>query len=141
MRNKKVCTNNCAVVGVIEAILIISLIAIIISLTQLVYIPQLMETREAEHMDVVANQFSDLKFATDLHLAMKTDIPISTSITLGSRELPYFVTARALGYLNIVSDKCVITITKNASESYVYSLGIIKYDAQNAYFTDQSYIL
>ena len=53
--------NNHAVAGVIEALLIVALVAIIISTIQLVYIPQIMSQREADHMQEISNQFSYIK--------------------------------------------------------------------------------
>ena len=61
MTNKKD-RKKLAVAGVIEALLLVALASIILSTIQLVYIPQMMEEREAEHMDEVSNQFSSLKF-------------------------------------------------------------------------------
>ncbi|HDO19798.1 MAG TPA: hypothetical protein ENG74_03635 [Thermoplasmatales archaeon] len=132
--------NRFAVVGVIEAILLIALFAIILSTIQLVYIPEVMKNREAEHMDKVADQFSQLKLSIDLHTVTRTNFSISVPITLGSRELPYFITARALGDISIKDDEIEISI-KTATSYTNLSLGIIEYDARNAYFVDQSYIL
>lgn len=98
-----------------------------------------MEDKEAEHMEEVANQFAQLKFAIDIQSIAESDIPISTPITLGSKELPYFVSSRAFGSLEILEDECSITIT-NSTAPYSYSIGTIKYSSTNAYFIDQSFI-
>ena len=58
-----------AVVGIIVAVLLIGLILVVISIFQTVFIPNWMEQIEAEHMDDVAQQFSQLKFAIDIHRA------------------------------------------------------------------------
>jgi len=94
MKKRNFTKEDKGVAGVIEALLIVALVAIVISTIQLVYIPQVMNQREADHMDVVSNQFSSMKAMIDLQSMTEKDVPISSPITLGSRELPYFVTAR-----------------------------------------------
>jgi len=139
MKNKKLIKRKDAVAGVIEALLLVALVAIIISTIQLVYIPQMMEQRESDHMDDTENQFSYLKSIIDLQSMVKEDVPISAPITLGSRELPYFVTARAFGQLDIIdedrTDNYILTDSLNVP------LTSIKYKAHNSYFTDQTYAL
>ena len=139
MKNKKLIKRKDAVAGVIEALLLVALVAIIISTIQLVYIPQMMEQRESDHMDDAENQFSYLKSVIDLQSMVKEDVPISAPITLGSRELPYFVTARAFGQLDIIdedrTDDYILTDSLNVP------LTSIKYKAHNSYFTDQTYAL
>ena len=152
MRYNKRFTNNRAVAGVIEALLMVALISIVISMIQLIYIPQVMEQREAEHMDAVSNQFSQLKSIIDtqsLFGSMDTDapladVPMTSLITLGSRELPYFVSFPATGELNIVEDENVkITIFPPPGAFPVDGLpfGSIMYEATNNYFDDQTYVL
>ena len=139
MKNEKLIKRKDAVAGVIEALLLVALVAIIISTIQLVYVPQMMEQRESDHMDDVENQFSYLKSVIDLQSMVKEDIPISSPITLGSRELPYFVTARAFGQLDIID--------KAGTDGYIETdflnvpLTSIKYKAHNSYFIDQTYAL
>lgn len=129
-----------AVSGVIEALLLVALVAIVISTIQLVYVPQIMEQREAEHMDEVSNQFSYLKSMIDIQIATKSDAPIFSMITLGSRELPYLVSARAFGQLSIPqSDLSEILVGADPNPYYVITA--IKYEAYNSYFIDQTYIL
>ena len=95
--------NNKGQVGVIVAILIISLLVAVLVIIQTYYVPQWMKEREAEHMDSVANQFASLKYSIDLQATEKSPSPLINSITLGSKELPYFVSSRAFGSLNILS--------------------------------------
>ena len=95
--------NNKGQVGVIVAILIISLLVAVLVIIQTYYVPQWMKEREAEHMDVVANQFASLKYSIDLQATQKSHSPLVNSITLGSKELPYFISSRAFGSLQILS--------------------------------------
>ena len=95
--------NKNAQVGIIVAILVISLFVAVIVIIQVHYVPEWMKDKEADHMDAVANQFANLKFSIDLQAMSKADIPITNSITLGSKELPYFMSARAFGSLQVLS--------------------------------------
>jgi len=90
-------------VGVVVAILLVVLLVSVLAVIQLYYVPRWMEEREAEHMDVVANQFATLKYAIDLLAMEKISSPLTTSITLGSKELPYFLSSRSFGSLQILS--------------------------------------
>ncbi|MDH7516906.1 MAG: hypothetical protein QHH19_00950 [Candidatus Thermoplasmatota archaeon] len=137
MKNKKFTKQNYAVAGVIEALLLVGLVAVILSVIQFYYIPEVMTQREAEHMDEVANQFSFLKAIIDLQSIEKKDVPISSPITLGSRELPYFVTARALGELRILDNVGNIKV----DFASILTLTSIRYEAFNSYFIDQIYAL
>jgi len=137
---KKMKNSDDAVVGIVATFLIVGLIVTVISMIQAVYVPEWMEQTEADHMEVVADQFSQLKFAIDIQSAnKKPDIPISTSITLGNKELPFLTSSRAYGSLDILSDECIVTIT-NDSGPVSYPLGVIKYSSANAYFLNQAYI-
>jgi len=138
MKNKNFIKENRAVAGVIEALLLVALVAVVLSTIQLVYIPQVMEQREAEHMDDVSNQFSYLKSMIDIQTSTRSDATMFSMITLGSRELPYFVTARAFGGLNIIEDE---DSNITWSGSFSIPLTSIKYDAYNSYYVDQTYVL
>lgn len=138
---RKLKNSDEGVVGIIIAFLLTGLIVVVISIIQTVYVPKWMEQAEAEHMEVVADQFSQLKFAIDTQSAIKQkDTPISTSITLGNKDMPFLTSNKAYGSLEILSDECIITIRDNNSKSYSYPISIIKYACQNNYFLEQSYI-
>ena len=96
--------NERGQVGVVVAILMVSLFVAVIVLVQVYYVPNWMKDREADHMDTVANQFSQIKASIDIETMAQRDISLINSITLGSKELPFFVSARAFGSLNILSD-------------------------------------
>lgn len=155
MRIENFKVSEPAVAGVVEAMLLVALFAIILSTIQLTYIPEVMEQREAEHMDQVSNQFSHLKSLIDIQAlagSMETDVPLAyvpmtSQITLGSRELPYFITARAFGELNIINDENDYNITvfpeiyPEGAPQNIFPLTSIKYEAYNSYFVDQTYVL
>ncbi len=142
---RKLKNSNEGVVGIIIAFLLTGLIVVVISIIQTVYVPKWMEQAEAEHMEVVADQFSQLKFAIDTQSAIKQkDTPISTSITLGNKDMPFLTSNKAYGSLEILSDECTITITEitedNLTLNHSFPVKIIKYNCQNNYFLEQSYI-
>jgi len=137
---RKKTTDN-AVVGVVTAILLIGLIVAIISLVQTMYIPKIMEQREADHMDKVAEQFTDLTSVIDGQAADRTkSMPIATSITLGSKELPYMLSIRAYGALEILDNARWINITyKSNGTTKPFRIGVITYSSTNGYFLNQNY--
>jgi len=139
MKKQGFVKNNHAVAGVIEFLLIIALIAIILSMIQVYYIPEIMNQREADHMDDVANQFSYLKSIIDLQGMTKEDVPISSPLTLGSMEIPYFATARATGQIEVIEDEHY-NINLDFG-TLIIPLTSIRYSANNWYYVDQVYSL
>jgi hypothetical protein len=141
MKIRKIKNSNDAIVGIVTAFLITGLIVVVISVIQTVYVPKWMEQSEAEHMETVADQFSQLKFAIDTQSALKNpDTPISTSITLGNKEVPFLTSSRAYGSLDIMSDEYMVTITTSDSGDSSYHAGVIKYSSVNSYFLNQDYV-
>ncbi|DAC72977.1 MAG TPA: hypothetical protein DSN98_02305 [Thermoplasmata archaeon] len=144
MKQRKFRIQNQAVAGVIEALLMVALVSVVISLIQLIYIPEVMEQKEAEHMDLVSNQVSALKSMVDLQGMTRSSAPISSMITLGSRDLPYFITAKAFGEVTVNEDpsfKITLLPPPGSLPSGTVPLTSIQYAADNSYFVDQTYIL
>jgi hypothetical protein len=129
-----------AVAGIVVAVMIVGLVLAVVSIIQTVYIPKWMQNREAEHMGVVSDQFSQLKFAIDSQIALKEDIPISTSITLGSRELGFFMSNKAFGRLSLVNDEWKYHLALKSGETFEDTIGGLCYTSENSYFIDQEYI-
>jgi len=122
-------------VGVIVAILMVTLLVAVLVLIQVYYVPNWMKDKEASHMDTVANQFSNLKFSIDLQATSTMYAPITSSITLGSKELPYFVSSRAFGSLNILP-----TTSSNFSVYITSQSGMIKTLYQSTITTPVTYV-
>lgn len=136
MKQIKKQTTDSAVVGIVTAILLVGLIVTIISIIQVVYVPSIMEQREAEHMDKVEEQMASLTSVIDYQAAIaKKGIPIASFVTLGNRELPFFVSSKAFGTLEIIDNSSSVTI----NETYSFPIGRITYSSTNAYYLDQSY--
>ncbi|MCU0851223.1 MAG: hypothetical protein MUC80_08160 [Candidatus Thermoplasmatota archaeon] len=133
--------SNNAVVGVVTAVLLIGLIVAVISLIQTIYIPKIMEQREAEHMDKVAEQFTYLTSVIDGQAADQSkNLPVATSVTLGSKELPYMLSIKAFGTLQILDNARFINITlSDGTTVESFPIGVISYSSINGYFLDQTY--
>jgi hypothetical protein len=151
-RNKKMTGFICSdegVAGVVVAVLLLGLIVSAVGMVQGIFVPQWMEEKEAEHMEQVSNQFSQLKFAIDTQSALEEpNCPITTSITLGSKELPFLVSSRSYGSLKILPEdfRIIINILEvqdahSYVKPYIDTLGAIEYSSSNAYYIDQSYVL
>jgi hypothetical protein len=135
MKRIKKKTTDSAVVGIVTAILLVGLVVTVISIIQVVYVPNIMGQREAEHMDKVEEQFASLTSVIDYQAAdAKKGIPIASFITLGNRELPFFVSSKAFGTLEILDNSNNITINTS-----IFKIGRITYSSTNAYYLDQSY--
>ena len=138
---RKIIKSNDGVVGIVVAVLLIGLLVSVISLVQAIYVPKWMQQKEAEHMDEVVAQFSNLKFVIDTQASTKiNNTPIATSITLGSKELPYLMSVRSYGNLEILSNAFKITLNNDLTGDNENPIGTIKYSSMNAYFIDQSFI-
>ena len=129
-----------AVAGIVVAVMIVGLVLAVISIIQTVYIPKWMESREAEHMGVVSDQFSQLKYTIDTQVGLKQDNPISSSITLGSRELGFFISNKAFGRLSLLLDGWAYRITRTVGDTYEDNFGILRYTSENAYYLNQAYV-
>ncbi len=132
-------TRNEAVAGIVVAVMIVGLVLAVVSIIQTIYVPKWMETREAEHMGVVSDQFSQLKFAIDSQIVLQKNTPISSSITLGSRELGFFISNKAFGRLAIVTNGWAYRVTTTIGNTFEDNLGVLRYNSENAYFLNQAY--
>lgn len=132
--------HSSAVAGVIEALLLVALVSIVISMIQLVYVPQMMQQKEADHMDAVFNQFSELKSMVDMQAMSRSTSPISSMLTLGSPKMPYFLTVPALGKVSF-SNSSYSNITILPFAFHNLTLSSILYESENSYFVDQTYAL
>ena len=142
MLKRKIYKANEGVVGIVVAVLLIGLIVTFLSIIQMQYVPEWMKQKEAEHMDDVTNQFSDIKYAIDTQTLFKEkNILITSPVTLGSSELSFFVSIRAYGQLDIIKNAFSITfIDKSGNSKPFLNNGIIKYSSVNGYLENQNFI-
>ncbi len=135
---RKIKDQDKAVAGVVVAILLIGLFFTALGVIQSFYVPDWMKQKESEHIDDVANQFTQLKFAIDTTcVSEQRNAVITSSITLGSKEMPYFSSSRAYGSLEINPNECKIILNDTIGNKKTYLLGNIKYSSINAYFLNQ----
>ena len=142
MKLKKISKSDNAVVGIVAAFLIVGLVVAVLSVVQTQYVPKWMREKEADHMNELADQFAQLKYAIDIHAnsgEKNKNTPISTTITLGSKELPYLMSVRAQGHIEILANDCNITIL-NETDIFTFEPGTIKYSSFNNYYINQDYI-
>jgi hypothetical protein len=139
---KKISNSNDAVVGIVVAVLLVGLLVTFMSIIQVHYVPKWMKENEGQHMDEVSNQFSQFKFAIDTQTALKQqDIPMTSPFTLGSTELPFFMSMPAYGQLNVIDDACNISFYNDSGGLLRgYDLGIVKFSSINAYLQNQYFI-
>jgi len=98
-----------------------------------------MKEKESEHMNVLGDQFAQLNYAISTHvLNGKENIPMTTTISLGSKEMPYLMSVRAYGKLSILQDDLIISI--NGTPNKNITVGTIEYSSYNNYFIDQNFI-
>jgi hypothetical protein len=137
---RQIKNSDDAVVGIIVAILLIGLLVMVVSVVQTVFIPNWMKEIEADHMDQVADQFGQLKFAIDVESALKTeDLPITAPITIGNKGFPILQSLRSYGNLNILENAFSFRY-ENATFDNELNIGNIAYSSQNSYYLDQIYI-
>lgn len=152
MKKKTLIKKNDAVSGVIEALLLVALVAIILAIIQVIYIPEIMIDREIEHMNEVEKQFSNLKATIDIQSITEENAPVISVITLGNKELPYFVSVGSTGFLRIINQSIYnITFIPNNGNfglesevdfnRTVFPLSSIKYSAYNYYISNEDYLL
>jgi hypothetical protein len=136
--------DNNGAAGIIVAVMLIGLFFTFLSVVQLSYIPNWSEEREAEHMEKVAEQFTQLKFAVDvLSTIEQTGNKITTAITLGTNEIPlplFLKSEKSFGYLKLIDDESMINITDTTPVTNSYDLGSIKYSPRNSEYIETDYI-
>jgi hypothetical protein len=137
-------SNNYGAAGIIVAVMLIGLFFTFLSVVQLSYIPNWSEEREAEHMEKVAEQFTQLKFAVDvLSTIEQSGNKITSSLTLGTNEIPlplFLKSEKSFGYLRLISDESMINITDTTPITSSYELGSIRYSPRNSKYIETDYI-
>jgi hypothetical protein len=140
MKSKKILSklknSESAVVGIVVTVLLIGLFLVIMVLLNTLYIPQWLETSEAGHMDDISQQFSQLKYALDLQSIIDDNTAITTSIKLGTSDIPFFNKGRTSDTLEIIKDAITIEFSPGGS----YTSDAIIFSSGNSYFVNQIYM-
>ena len=129
-------TTDDAVVGIVVTVLLIGLIIVVMVMINTVYVPQWLESSEAAHMEDVSRQFTQLKYALDIQSAVNDSTAMTTSVTLGNKEIPFFNKGRTFDTLDIINDAITIDFSPGGS----YTSDAMVFSSGNSYFVDQSYI-
>ncbi len=140
LKIKNIIKSDEAVAGVVVGLLFIVFIITAISFIQTSYVPQWIEDKEAEHMDKVANQFSQIKFSIDTLSAISQENSIvSNPVSLGTKENPFLMSSRSYGDIEINPNECKITVKHSGGEE-TYLLGSIIYNSKNSHYINQKYV-
>jgi len=132
----KINQSDDAVVGIVVAVLFIGLILIVITMINAVYVPQWLENSEANHMSEVKNQFTQLKYALDMQTIVNDSTAITSPVTLGTKEIPFFDRGRTFDSIEIIKNAITIDFDPGGS----YTSDAIIFSSGNMYFVDQSFI-
>ena len=138
--NRIIHQNDEAVVGIVVTVLLIGLILAVLVMVNTIYVPDWLEESEAAHMEEVSNQFSKLKYALDLQSIINDTTSMTTYVTLGNKEIPFFDAGRTFGSLQIDEESFNITIEQWNGPTNTSSTDSIRYSSGNSYFINQEYI-
>lgn len=125
-----------AVVGVVVTVLLIGLFMVILVMLNTIYVPQWLENSEAAHMGEVSTQMAQLKYAVDVQSILDKSTAITTSVVLGTKEIPFFDKGRTYDTLEIISDALTIKFDSRLS----ITTDAIVYKSGNSYFPNQVFI-
>jgi hypothetical protein len=140
MRYFNIIKSNDAVVGMISAILLIGLLVMVLSFVNYSYVPQWVENEESSHMEMVSNQFAQLKYAIDIQSLINDNTALTTSIKLSRDEIPFLDPYRNFGSITVKPDRCTFVILDNNGNYYNYTTDSIEFSSQNLYYVNQDYI-
>ena len=140
MKYHKITKSNDAVVGMISAILLIGLLIMALSFVNFSYVPRWVENEESSHMEMVSNQFAQLKYALDIQSLINDNTALTTSIKLSRDEIPFLDPYRNFGSITVKPDRCTFVIMDNSSNYYNFTTDSIIFSSQNLYFVNQDYI-
>jgi len=135
--------NNEGVAGIVVAVMLIGLLFTFLSLVQVNWVPDWSEEREAEHIDSVANQFTQMRFAVDiLSTVDQSGNKITAPITLGTQEipLPFLRSDQSFGYIKISPDNYMLKITDKNPTLHEFPLGAFQYSSVNSNYLNVEFI-
>ena len=140
MKYHNITKSNDAVVGMISAILLIGLLIMVLSFVNYSYVPRWVENEESSHMEMVSNQFAQLKYALDIQSLINDNTALTTSIKLSRDEIPFLDPYRNFGSITVKPDRCTFAIMDNNSNYNNFTTDSIEFSSQNLYFVNQDYI-
>jgi hypothetical protein len=123
--------------------MLIGLLFTFLSIVQMNYVPDWSEEREAEHIDNVSNQFTQMRFAVDILSTLdQSGNKITAPITLGTQEipLPFLRSDQSFGYIKIISDVYNVKIKDKNPTLYEFPLGTFEYSSVNSNYLNVEFI-
>ena len=140
MKYHKITKSNDAVVGMISAILLIGLLIVALSFVNYSYVPRWVKNEESSHMEIVSNQFAQLKYALDIQSLINDNTALTTSIKLSRDGIPFLDPYRNFGSITVKPDRCTFVIMDNNNNYNNFTTDSIEFSSQNLYFVNQDYI-
>lgn len=145
---------NCenAISTVVSVVLLLGLAVALVAVINVTYIPEMKTSAEFDHMGNVYEDMSRIKSNSDLMaVAMAVDDEIFFSmdmpVRMGGGHIPIIGRERSSGSLVLNDEDVEVRVTAyNSSNdiSYEYvmpDLGSLRYNSNNRYFMDQSFVL
>jgi hypothetical protein len=140
MKLQQIRKTDEGIVGIFTVVLIIALIIGAIAITNAVYVPNWLKESEFTHMELISNQFAQLKYALDIQSTINGSSVINSPITLGSREIPFIKIHQTYDELSIAPKSCTLSIESKPSLKSTYTSDSIIYTSHNSNYVDQSYV-
>ena len=136
--------SDSALATTISMVLVIALIASVITIIHVSYVPEWKTDAEHVHMDDVWDDMSNLKSNIDiLSVALAIDpnskISMSTPIKMGGGSIPIVGSGKSSGSLSIKDKKCSMKIVAGINDTGLLELGTITYRSNNNYYIDQTF--
>ena len=119
-----------AVVGIVVTVLLIGLMLSVMVMINTMYVPQWLENSEAAHMKETSNQFTQLKYALDMQTLVNDSSAMTTPITLGTKDIPFFNRGRTFDTLEIIDNAITIEIISD-DPLETYTSDAIKFSSGN----------
>jgi hypothetical protein len=123
--------------------MMLGIVFTILGMILTVYVPIWAKGLESQHMEGVANSFTDLKSTVDTQIAQgDVGTKMSTRIKLGTEGGPLLGLGQSTGGISFEPDNSMMRIynTDDTFEKYGAGRGRVIFDSNNIYYVDQEYI-
>jgi len=143
LRRRMFCRNRDAVSNIVTSIMMLGIVFTILGMILTVYVPIWAKGIESQHMEGVANSFTDLKSTIDTQIAHgDVDTKMTTRVKLGTEGGPLLGLGQSTGGIEFQPAASTLQVfnTDDAFEKYGTGRGKIVFDSNNIYYVDQKYI-
>ncbi|UCH88037.1 MAG: hypothetical protein JSV49_07140 [Thermoplasmata archaeon] len=132
-----------AVSNIVTSIMMLGIIFTLLGMVLTVYVPIWAKSLEAQHMEEVANAFTDLKSTVDSQIAQGDEgTTMSTRVRLGTEGGPLLGLGQSTGSLQFQPESSMMSIynSNDTFEKYGTGRGRLAFESHNIYYVDQRYI-